>query len=552
MPQAQTSELNLNEILRQVAREKDIDLERWIAALEDAMASAAKKQHRIKEPVRSRLDRDTGKFEAFIVKKVVAEVEDPLAEWTVEEAQDHKAGAQVGDEVHLPIPTEGLGRIAAQSAKQVLYQRVREAERENIYNEYIDRVGEVLNGTVKRFERGDIVVDLGRTEAVVPRSEQARHERYSQGERIRAVIVEVHKQPKGPQIVLSRTDPRLLVKLFETEVPEIYDGTVVIKNAVRAPGERAKVAVYSRERDVDPVGACVGMKGSRVQSIIRELRGEKIDIIEHSDDLVTFAQSALAPAKITRVSVTHQGEVPHLDVIVEDEQLSLAIGKRGQNVRLASELIGARIDIKSESDVKDEVAEALARMLQTAIGPTPEAAAADLGQAPGMTPELRASLEAADLGSVDSLRERGREALLEVPGIDEELAGGLLAWADEQAAQAAAQQSASQAEIGQTFRRPETTSSMGDEDFMAALSRAFQESEAQRATRDAGAAAAAAEAEASAAAAAAGSETGDAPVAGAVGEGDGEGRETAGADGGPADPAGHSGNAGGSHGEDER
>jgi N utilization substance protein A len=495
MPQAQTSELNLNEILRQVAREKDIDLDRWIAALEDAMASAAKKQHRIKEPVRSRLDRETGKFEAFIVKKVVAEVEDPLAEWTVEEAQDHKEGAQVGDEIHLPIPTDGLGRIAAQSAKQVLYQRVREAERENIYNEYIDRVGEVLNGTVKRFERGDIVVDLGRTEAVVPRAEQARHERYSQGERIRAVIVEVHKQPKGPQIVLSRTDPRLLVKLFETEVPEIYDGTVVIKNAVRAPGERAKVAVYSRERDVDPVGACVGMKGSRVQSIIRELRGEKIDIIEYSDDLVTFAQSALAPAKITRVSVTHQGEVPHLDVIVEDEQLSLAIGKRGQNVRLASELIGARIDIKSESDVKDEVADALARMLQTAIGPAGGGAAeADLGQAPGVTAELREQLDAAGFGTPESLRERGREALLEVPGIDEELADVLLAWSEEHAAQVAAQQSAGHADIGLTFRKPETTSSMGDEDFMAALSRAFQESEAQRATRDAGAAAEAAEA----------------------------------------------------------
>jgi N utilization substance protein A len=209
MPQAQTAELNLNEILRQVAREKDIDLERWISALEDAMASAAKKQHRIKEPVRAHLDRETGKFDAFIVKKVVETVEDPLAEWTVEEARDHKAQAEVGDEIHLPISTDGLGRIAAQNAKQVLYQRVREAERENIYNEYIDRVGEILNGTVKRFERGDVIVDLGRTEAVVPRSEQARHERYSQGERIRAVIVDVHKQPKGPQIVLSRTDPRL-------------------------------------------------------------------------------------------------------------------------------------------------------------------------------------------------------------------------------------------------------------------------------------------------------------------------------------------------------
>jgi N utilization substance protein A len=483
MPQAQTAELNLNDILRQVAREKDIDLERWISALEDAMASAAKKQHRIKEPVRAHLDRETGKFDAFIVKKVVETVEDPLAEWTVEEARDHKPSVEIGDEIHLPISTDGLGRIAAQNAKQVLYQRVREAERENIYNEYIDRVGEILNGTVKRFERGDVIVDLGRTEAVVPRSEQARHERYSQGERIRAVIVDVHKQPKGPQIVLSRTDPRLLVKLFETEVPEIYDGTVVIKNAVRAPGERAKVAVYSRERDVDPVGACVGMKGSRVQSIIRELRGEKIDIIEYSDDLVTFAQSALAPAKITRVSVTHQGEVPHLDVIVEDEQLSLAIGKRGQNVRLASELIGCRIDIKSESDVKDEVADALARMLQTAMAqmPAPRPAEPDLATAPGLDAVAAGQLQAAGFGDVDALADAEPETLLglEVEDFDRERAETLIAWAREQRDQRMAN-----LDIG-PFRSQEAApagASMGDEDFMAALSRAFAESEQQRAT----------------------------------------------------------------------
>ncbi len=483
MPQAQTAEVNLNEILRQVAREKDIDLERWISALEDAMASAAKKQHRIKEPVRAHLDRETGKFEAFIVKKVVEAVEDPLAEWTVEEARDHKPDAEVGDEVHLPISTEGLGRIAAQNAKQVLYQRVREAERENIYNEYIDRVGEVLNGTVKRFERGDIIIDLGRTEAVVPRSEQARHERYSQGERIRAVIVEVHKQPKGPQIVLSRTDPRLLVKLFETEVPEIYDGTVVIKNAVRAPGERAKVAVYSRERDVDPVGACVGMKGSRVQSIIRELRGEKIDIIEHSDDLVTFAQSALAPAKITRVSVTHQGEVPHLDVIVEDEQLSLAIGKRGQNVRLASELIGCRIDIKSESDVKDEVADALARMLQTAMSQTPAAAAeeeVDVTAAPGMDAALAGQLKEAGFGSLEALSEAEAGTLLDLglEDLDHARAEGLVDWAREQR-----EKQAAELDLGPFQPAAEApATAMGDEDFMAALSRAFAESEQQRAS----------------------------------------------------------------------
>jgi N utilization substance protein A len=489
MPQAQpTEKVNLNLLLQQVAREKDVDIDRWIGALEDAMASAAKKQHRIKEPVRSELDRDTGEFRAFIVKQVVEEVEDPLAEWTVEEAREHKDDAVVGDEIHIPVSTEGLGRIAAQSAKQVLYQRIREAERENVYNEFVDRTGEVVNGTVKRFERGDIIIDLGRTEAIVPRTEQARHERYSQGERIRGVIVEVHKQPKGPQIVMSRTDPRLLVKLFEMEVPEIYDGTVIIKNAVRAPGERAKVAVVSRERDVDPVGACVGMKGSRVQSIIRELRGEKIDIVEHSDDLVTFAQAALAPARITRVSVTHHGERPHLDVIVEDEQLSLAIGRRGQNVRLASELIGARIDIKSESDVKDEVADALARMLQTAMAESeaPGAAAAaieiDLTEAPGIGAKTAAALEEAGYGALDTLLAASLEDLEQVEGLGPKTAAKLAEWAKEKA-EAIGEElglAPEAAAVGDLAEAAEEASSLDDSDFMAALSRAFEESERQR------------------------------------------------------------------------
>jgi N utilization substance protein A len=466
---ATTQEIDLGEVLRQVAHEKDIDLPRWVAALEDAMASAAKKQHRIKEPVKSELDLKTGKFKAFIVKQVVEEVEDPLAQWSVEEARDHKADAQVGEEIHLPISTDGLGRIAAQSAKQVLYQRIREAEREKIWNEYKDKVGEVVNGTVRRFERGDIIVDLGGVEAVVPRSEQSRHERYSQGERIRGVIIDVHTQPKGPQIVLSRTDPRLLVKLFEMEVPEIYDGTVVIKTAVRAPGERAKVAVYSRERDVDPVGACVGMKGSRVQSIIRELRGEKIDIIEHSDDLVTFAQSALAPAKITRVSVTHQGEIPHLDVIVEDEQLSLAIGKRGQNVRLASELLGCKIDVKSESDVKDEVAGALARMLQ---GDAPEAPALDWSDAP-VDETAAQALTAAGFGTLEAIVDARADDLALAAGVDAETAEAVREWA--QAKQTA--EASLGLDLSSFTGKAAESSTMGDQDFMAALSKAFQDSE---------------------------------------------------------------------------
>lgn len=476
MAQAKAQEVNLGEILDQVSREKEIDVDRWIAALEDAMASAAKKQHRIKAPVRSRLDKATGKFEAFIVKLVVEEVEDPLAEWTVEEAREEKPDAEVGEEIHIPISTEGLGRIAAQSAKQVLYQRVREAEREKIYNEFIDRVGEVVNGTVKRFERGDIIVDLGRTEAVVPRGEQARHERYSQGERIRAVIVEVHQQPKGPQVVLSRTDPRLLVKLFEMEVPEIYDGTVRIKSAVRAPGERAKVAVFSRARDVDPVGACVGMKGSRVQAIIRELRGEKIDIIEYSEDLVTFAQSALAPARITRVSVTHPGETPHLDVIVEDEQLSLAIGKRGQNVRLAAELLNAKIDIKSETDVKDEVADALAKMLESAMAEEVDSAEPrvfDLATAPGLGAASAEKLEEAGFGDLEKLQSADAADLEAVEGVGPKTAAAILEWAGGFSTETPA------ADEETAVEPPSETSDgdVGGGDFMAALSRALHEAE---------------------------------------------------------------------------
>src|SRR6187431_3692916 len=357
----------VNPLLQQIdaiAKEKGVEPEIIISAVQDALEAAARKRYK-SEALRARFNTDTGQLELYAVKKIVTEVTDGATQISLTEAQQlYGDEAEVDMEIEFPRPTEDLGRIAAQTAKQVIFQKVREAERENVYAEYSNRVGEVVSGVVKRFENGDIIMELGRIESQLPRKEQSRAENYTVGDRVRAVIRGVNRSAKGPQVVLSRTDPALLIKLFEQEVPEIYDGTVVIRGAVREAGDRAKVAVYSRERDVDPVGACVGMKGSRVQSIIRELRGEKIDIIPWSDDLVTFAQSALAPAKITRVSVTHQGEVPHLDVIVEDEQLSLAIGKRGQNVRLASELLNCKIDVKSESDVKDEVAGALARMLQ--------------------------------------------------------------------------------------------------------------------------------------------------------------------------------------------
>ena len=257
-------------------------------------------------------------------------------------------------EIEFPRPTEDLGRIAAQTAKQVIFQKVREAERENVYAEYSNRVGEVVSGMVKRFENGDIIVELGRVESQLPRKEQSRAENYTVGDRVRAVIRGVNRSAKGPQIVLSRTDPALLIKLFEQEVPEIYDGTVMIRGAVREAGDRAKVAVYSRERDVDPVGACVGMKGTRVQSIIRELRGEKIDIVEWSEDPIVFVTNAISPAKVQRVSIVDDAEKV-MEVVVEDKQLSLAIGKKGQNVRLAAKLTGWKIDIKSEEEKRREV-----------------------------------------------------------------------------------------------------------------------------------------------------------------------------------------------------
>ncbi len=430
-----TKAIEMLDALKAASRDKEIELDRLVSALEEAVATAARKVYKVRE-ITARFDPATGELTAWTPYRIVEqktkpevpavpaidpedlpigmvapppsavatdadkEVRLPWIELLPEEVPGLLAGelsgqswqivsdpdgaaspvgpeaAAIGDEIRLFRSTEGLGRIAAQSAKQVLYQKVREAERDNIYNEYAPKLGDLITGTVKRFERGDMIVDLGRTEAVIPREHQSRAERYTQGERVRGVLVDVHRNPKGAQVVLSRTAPELLMKLMEMEVPEIYDGTVVIRGCVRQPGDRAKVAVSSRERDVDPVGACVGMRGARVQAITRELRGERIDIIQFSEDIIAYAQNALSPAKITRVSLmaaedeaAGEGEgegeetMPTLECIVEEDQLSLAIGKRGQNVRLASALVGARIDIKSEQAVKEQVAQALQRML---------------------------------------------------------------------------------------------------------------------------------------------------------------------------------------------
>jgi N utilization substance protein A len=337
-----------------LAKEKGIEPEVIISAIEDAVLTASKKRYK-NEVLRTRFNQETGHVELCAVKHIVNEVADPATEISIVEAQQVAGDeAEVDMEIEFPKSTEELGRIAAQTAKQVIFQKVREAEREHIFAEYNQRIGEVVTASVKRFENGDIISEIGRVESALPRKEQSRAESYAPGDRVRAVIKSVSRSAKGPQIILSRTDPALLIRLFEQEVPEIYDGTVVIKGAVREAGDRAKVAVYSRERDVDPVGACVGMKGTRVQSIIRELRGEKIDIVEWSDDPVLFLTNALSPAKVQRVSIVDDHERV-MEVIVEDKQLSLAIGKKGQNVRLAAKLTGWRIDIKSEEEKRREV-----------------------------------------------------------------------------------------------------------------------------------------------------------------------------------------------------
>jgi transcription termination/antitermination protein NusA len=352
----------LRQQIEQISREKNINPDIVVAAIEDAILTASKKYYKNDEDLRSRFNNESGLIEVFAVRQVVAEVETPATQISLEEARKLIPEAEVGAEIEFPKPTDVLGRIAAQTAKQVIFQKVREAERDNVYGEYSGRVGEVLNGMIKRQEMGDFIVDLGRgVEAILPRKEQSRAETYQTGDRVRVAIVRVLKSAKGPQVVVSRTDPALLIKLFEMEVPEIYDGTVQIKGCVREAGERAKVAVISREKDVDPVGACVGMKGTRVQSIIRELRGEKIDIVEWSEDALTFVEKALSPAKISRATIVDE-EQRIMEVVVEDRQLSLAIGKKGQNVRLAAKLVGWRIDIKSEEEKRQEVEAEMARM----------------------------------------------------------------------------------------------------------------------------------------------------------------------------------------------
>jgi N utilization substance protein A len=352
-----------------LAREKNIDPTIIISAIEDAVVTASRKQYKTGEDLQARYNPDTGLVDLFAVKRVVADVENEATEISLAEVESMGIeGAEIDDVLEFPRSTEELGRIAAQTAKQIIFQKVREAERNNIYEEYIQRVGDLVHGYVKRFEGGRIIVDLGKVEAVLPRVQQSRVESFAQGERIRVVIHDVHRDTKGPQVEVSRTSPELLKRLFEMEVPEIYDGTVIIKAAVREPGDRAKIAVVSKERDVDPVGACVGMKGSRVQAIIRELRGERIDIIEWNEDPAIFAANGLSPAKVSKVQILDFTN-KELEVIVPEDQLSLAIGRKGQNVRLAAKLIGWHVDIRSEEEMKREVESQMEALLSGANVP---------------------------------------------------------------------------------------------------------------------------------------------------------------------------------------
>ena len=378
-----------------LSREKGIEPEVIISAIEDAVVTAARKQFKTGEDLRARYNAESGDVELFALMTVVEEVQDPATEISLHDVEEMGVeGAEVGDQLEFPKPREELGRIAAQTAKQIIFQKVREAERNNVYDEYIGRVGELVHGFVKRFEGGRIITDLGKIEAVLPKTQQSRAEAFSQGERIRIVINSVSRDTKGPQVEVSRTSPELVKRLFEMEVPEIYDGTVQIKVAMREPGDRAKIAVISTERDVDPVGACVGMKGSRVQAIIRELRGERIDIIEWSEDPAVFAANALSPAKVAKVEI-NSFEEKKLTVTVPEDQLSLAIGKKGQNVRLAAKLVGWHIDIRSA----EEAARAAAAQLEAVMA----------GGEATLT-DIRESL-ALDQITAERLKDRGIETI---------------------------------------------------------------------------------------------------------------------------------------------
>jgi N utilization substance protein A len=405
--------LELKRIIDQVSRDKGIDKELLVSAIKDAIRSAAKKRYGPKLELEVEYNEDTGAIEVFQYKEVVTQVNEPYREIGLEEGRKLDPECELGDSLGIKMDATLFGRIAAQSAKQVIMQRMKDAERDLVFEDFKDRKGEIINGIVQRSDPDGIIVNLGRTEALLPPSEQVPREMYHKGERIRAYVLDVKRQTRGPQIILSRTHPQFLVALFQSEVPEISEGIVQILGCAREPGSRAKIAVASRDSDVDPVGACVGMKGSRVQNIVQELRGEKIDIIPWHPDPAKFATNALAPAQVSRIILNKGAQ--SMEVIVPDDQLSLAIGKKGQNVRLASRLVGWKIDVKSESKYSKSLKEGYLSLLRI----------------PGVGEITANLLHEAGFTSAREVAESNIEELIQSAGLSEKKAAALIAAAQD-------------------------------------------------------------------------------------------------------------------------
>ncbi len=432
--------LELLQIADAVAQEKAIEPELVVEALEDAIQKAARSRYGAENEIRAEIDRETGEIRLMRLLEVAEEVENPSTEISLEEAQTRNPAAQIGDFISEELPPLDFGRIAAQTAKQVIVQKVRDAERERQYEDYKDRIGEVVNGVVKRVEYGNVMIDLGRAEASIRRDEQLPRESFRNGDRVRAYIYDVRREPRGPQIFMSRTHPQFMVNLFTQEVPEIYDSIIEIKAVARDPGSRAKIGVLSNDSSIDPVGACVGMRGSRVQAVVNELQGERIDIIQWSPDPATFIVNALAPAEVLKVVLDE--EARRIEVVVPDDQLSLAIGRRGQNVRLASQLTGWDIDILTEAEESErrqeefrqrsemfmtelDVDEMVAQLLVTEGFTTIEEAAfvevTELAAIEGFEGEIAVEIQRRAVSRLEVI-EQERDALRKKLGVADELA----------------------------------------------------------------------------------------------------------------------------------
>ncbi len=435
---------DIKRVVDQISRDKGIDRQILIKALEEALRSAAKKKFGPKADIEAQYNEETGEIEVFQFKEVVETVTEPDLQISLEEGRQLDPECEIGDSLGTKMDTSTFGRIAAQSAKQVIIQRMKDAERDAVYANYIDRKGEIINGIVQRFDRGDIIVNLGSTEAVLPVREQVPRENYRRGDRIRALILDVLYESRGPQVILTRTHPDFLIMLFKTEVPEISEGLVEIKGAAREPGSRAKIAVASEDSDIDPVGACVGMKGSRVQNVVQELRGEKIDIIPWHVDAAKYVCNALQPAEISRVIIDEANR--SMEVIVPDEYLSVAIGKRGQNVRLASKLTGWQLDVSSESQYSEAMKSGYDSLMAL----------------PGVGISMADSLFEQGFYSAEELAKATVEDLIQIRGIGEEKAQQLIEnariylenLAREQEAEVAARQEADSQQQEQETQEP--------------------------------------------------------------------------------------------------